>query len=99
MRSVGHGFSKTLLCPSSEELLSAITTPSANERCLIIAHIAQCDFCDAEMRFLSKYPPPPAAVKPAVMPANLRLLAQCLLSDLGLKELSQLKRLKDDLRG
>ena len=92
MRSVGHGFSKTLLCPSSEELLSAITTSSANERRLMIAHIAECAFCDAEMRFLSKYPPPPAAaVKPAVMPAHLRLLAQCLLSDLGLKELSQLK--------
>lgn len=90
MRSVGHGFSKTLLCPSSEELLSFIATPSANERRLI-AHIAECGFCDAEMRFLSKYPPPPVTIEPAVMPAHLRLLAQCLLSDLGFKRLSQLK--------
>jgi hypothetical protein len=91
MRSVGHGFSKTLLCPSSEELLSFSTKPSANDRHLLIAHIAECGFCDAEMRFLSKYPPPPVTIEPAVMPAHLRLLAQCLLSDLGLKELSQLK--------
>jgi len=91
MRSVGHGFSKTLLCPSSEELLSFITRPSANERRLMIAHVAECDFCDAEMRFLSKYPPPPTAVNPAMMPAHLRLLAQCLLSDLGLKNFHNLK--------
>ena len=90
MRSVGHGFSKTLLCPSSEELLSFIAKPSANERRLMIAHVAECGFCDAEMRFLSKHLPPPVRIKPAATPAHLRLLAQCLLSDFGLKELSQL---------
>ena len=90
MRSVGHGFSKTLLCPSSEELLSFIARPYAKERRLLIAHVAECAFCDAEMWFLSKHPPPPVRMKSAVMPAHLRLLAQCLLSDFGLKELSQL---------
>ena len=95
MRSVGHGFAKTLLCPSSEELLSFIlVAPSTHERSEISAHLVECSFCDAELRFLSKYPPPPVTDYPAVMPAHLRLLAHCLLSDLGLKRLSQLR---DDL--
>jgi len=98
MRLVGHGFSKTLLCPSSEELLSFIVAaPSTNEHSEITAHLAECSFCDAELRFLSKYPPPPVIDDPAVMPAHLRLLAQCVLSNVGVKRLSQLNEYRDDL--
>jgi hypothetical protein len=85
------GFSKTLLCPSAEELLSfIIATGSTIERCEITAHLAECSFCDAELRFLSKYPPPPPTYEPIVMPDHLRLLAQCLLSDAGIAGLPQL---------
>jgi hypothetical protein len=85
MKAVSYGFSKTLLCPSSEELLSFIVAkPSPNERCNLTAHLAECSFCDAELRFLSKYPPPPVTYEPAVMPDHLRLLAHCLLSEVGI---------------
>ena len=92
MRSaVSYSFAKTLLCPSSEELLSFIVAkPSPNERCKLTAHLAECSFCDAELRFLSKYPPPPVTYEPAAMPYHLRLLAHCLLSDVEFNRLPQL---------
>jgi len=93
MKAVSYGFSKSLLCPSSEELLSFIVAkPSPNERCnLTTAHLAECSFCDAELRFLSKYPPSPVTYEQsAVMPDHLRLLAHCLLSDVGINRLPQL---------
>ena len=87
MKAVSYGFSKSLLCPSSEELLSFIVAkPSPNERrYLTTAHLSECSFCDAELRFLSKYPPSPVTYEQsAVMPDHLRLLAHCLLSDVGI---------------
>ena len=64
MKAASYGFSKTLLCPSSEELLSFIVARlSPNERCNLAAHLAECSFCDAELRFLSKYPPSPSNVR------------------------------------
>lgn len=91
MRSPSDAFSKTLLCPSAEELLSFIVAKASTiERCEITAHLAECGCCDGELRFLSKYPPPPPKYEPVVMPDHLRLLAQSLLSDAGITGLPQL---------
>ena len=90
MSSVSQSFSKTLLCPSAKELLSFRFGTLTTERSQISAHLAQCGFCDAELQFLSSYPPPPTDYVPAVMPEHLRVLAYCLLSDGGIEGLQQL---------
>ena len=90
MPSVSQSFSKTLLCPSAEELLSFRFGALSAEHSHTSAQLAQCSFCDAELQFLCKYPPLPTDYVPAVMPAHLHLLAYCLLSDVSIEGLQQL---------
>ena len=78
-------FLKTRDCPSAETLLlygEAALTRSRRRR--VAAHLAACDFCDAEARLLAHHPRsvwralPAGEAAPA--PAPLRRLAEDLLA-------------------
>jgi len=82
MSSVRGGrFVKTRGCPSSLELVllqsDAISTERSAE---IISHLPSCEFCFAEVHFLSRHQLPLIPYEPAEMPEHLRKLAQALLA-------------------
>ena len=74
----GHEFVKRLDCPSSEVLLAyAAESVAGLRREGIKLHLAHCDFCDAELRFLKQHPPAAEeAFVPARRPRSLLLLAE-----------------------
>jgi hypothetical protein len=74
-------FCKLKTCPSAEMLLSYARSSLARElRQQLAAHLDACDFCDAELYLLSKFPPTGAAVCPSVkIPFALYRLAKDLL--------------------
>ena len=83
MGSVSTGkFCKLKTCPSAEALLSYTRATLAVElRQQLTAHLDACDFCDAELYLLSKFPPTGAASCPtAKIPFALYRLAKDLLS-------------------
>jgi hypothetical protein len=71
-------FRKLKTCPTSETLLlygeSALAVAAAGP---LAAHLSVCDFCDAELQLLSRFPAagPPQGV-PAKMPWALYRLAK-----------------------
>lgn len=74
-------FCKHKTCPAAELLLlyhDAALAPSLRRE--VSAHLAACDFCDAEMFLLTKFPPPrlPRYV-PVPIPEPLYRLARALL--------------------
>jgi hypothetical protein len=75
-------FCKHKTCPSAEMLLSYTRATLTGElRQQLAAHLDACDFCDAELYLLSKFPPVGAAVCPTVkIPFSLYRLAKDLLS-------------------
>lgn len=75
-------FCKHKTCPSAEMLLGYTQATLARElRQQMSAHLDACDFCDAEMYLLSKFPPAGAPVYPSVkIPRSLYRLAKDLLS-------------------
>ena len=75
-------FCKHKTCPSAEMLLSYTRATLAREqRQQLTAHLDACDFCDAELHLLSKFPPVGAATYPSVkIPFALYRLAKDLLS-------------------
>jgi hypothetical protein len=75
-------FCKRATCPSSETLLAYRTCDLAVERMVwVAAHLDECDFCGAELQFLTEHSPPEVEeCAIAVMPQNLRWLAESLLS-------------------
>ncbi|HEV2801790.1 MAG TPA: hypothetical protein VGW12_15045 [Pyrinomonadaceae bacterium] len=75
-------FYKHKTCPSSEMLLgyARAGTLAKEVRQQLTAHLADCDFCDAELHLLSKFPPTGAPLCPRVkMPFALYRLAKDLL--------------------
>jgi hypothetical protein len=83
MRSVSTAkFCKHKTCPSAEMLLSYTRATLPRElRQQLMAHLAACDFCDAELHLLSSFPPAGAVVCPTVkIPFALYRLAKDLLS-------------------
>ena len=82
MSSVRVGrFAKTRGCPSSHELLLLQSEAISLERSAeIISHLVSCDFCFAEVHFLSRHHLPLIPYEPAEMPEHLRKLAQALLA-------------------
>ncbi len=77
-------FCKRKTCPPAERLLAYHTgTLASEEECETLHHLAQCDFCDAEIALLAKCPPATDEVcnKNVEMPASLILLAKALLQD------------------
>ena len=75
-------FCKHKTCPSAEILLGYTQATLARElRQELTAHLDSCDFCDAELHLLSKFPPVGAPVCPKVkIPCSLYRLAQDLLT-------------------
>jgi hypothetical protein len=75
-------FCKHKTCPSTELILSYTQATLARElRQELKTHLQLCDFCDAERRLLTKFPPAGAAIYPtAKLPRALYCLAKDLLS-------------------
>jgi hypothetical protein len=74
-------FRKTAGCPASQALLAyhgALT--SSNELAYIESHLACCDFCSAEIQLLTRYRSEAEEYSFAEMPAQLRRLAEDLLT-------------------
>jgi hypothetical protein len=70
-------FCKHKTCPSAETLLSYTrATLTHEQRQQLTAHFDACDFCDAELYLLSKFPPAGTTVYPsAKIPSALYRLA------------------------
>jgi hypothetical protein len=82
MNSSGGGsFTKQAACPSSKTLLSYDSSRVSPEVKMLVAwHLAECDFCWAEVRLLAYHTPPQKGeFRPPAMPVNLRILAEALL--------------------
>ncbi|HYO99623.1 MAG TPA: hypothetical protein VER76_05495 [Pyrinomonadaceae bacterium] len=75
-------FCKHKTCPSAEMLLCYTQATLAPElRQQMSAHLNACDFCDAEMYLLAKFPPAGEVICPKVkIPRPLYRLAKDLLS-------------------
>ena len=86
MRSLSTAtFCKQRTCPSSEMLLLYHDATLARETVrLVTEHLSSCDFCDAELHLLSKFPPVGApCFKPVRIPWHLYRLAKDLLISAG----------------
>jgi hypothetical protein len=74
-------FRKSKDCPSSDELLGTLSEAIRGDRGLRIArHLANCDFCAAELEFYKNYPPTSETEPAGPMPGPLRELAEALLA-------------------
>lgn len=74
-------FRKSRTCPSAETLLfHHLNNLVPEEQEQTAAHLATCDFCNAELQLLAQHPLPPAACAQAPIPEHLRLLAEELLT-------------------
>ena len=74
-------FRKTAACPASATLLSYRTSSlSAEATALVREHLEQCDFCNAELPLLAHDQGATTASKTPEMPADLRILAESILS-------------------
>lgn len=77
-------FYKTGVCPSSEALLAynSETDSFFTESDAMTAHLADCEFCSAELHFLINVPPPETScAQPSEVPPALRQLAEALLGN------------------
>jgi hypothetical protein len=78
------GFRKLRTCPPSEALLTfCLSTHSSARHGRVAEHVADCDFCGAEVQLLSHFASPAGALPSAALalPAALRRLAEDLLSE------------------
>lgn len=88
-------FRKTAECPASQSLLAyRRSIMSSNELVYIRSHLASCDFCSAELQLLTRYRSEAEEYSFAEMPAQLRRLAEDLLTRStapfkGLRELAE----------
>jgi hypothetical protein len=80
--SRANAFKKTLACPSSTILLSfRLARLSSEVSSLVSKHLAECDFCPAEVTLLEHHTSPAKRVgKAPDLPINLRILAESILS-------------------
>lgn len=73
-------FNKKLGCPSSQDLLDYDQACLASAHSLRIeTHLADCDFCSAELQLLNRYQNTQDEYSFAEMPLQLRGLAERLL--------------------
>ena len=79
--STATSFMKAPSCPSSNVLLSfRMKTLSPEIMSLITHHLADCEFCQAELPLLAHYKSPAKGeCKAPEIPINLRILAESLL--------------------
>jgi hypothetical protein len=73
-------FNKKVGCPSAQDLLDYDQAGLASAHSLRIeAHLADCDFCNAELQLLNRYQNTQDEYSFAEMPLQLRGLAERLL--------------------
>jgi len=74
-------FRKEITCPSSWELVDLLNGEVAGDVGLRIAvHLAECEFCAAELEFYRAYPPNGSVGAAPPMPAPLLELAEALIA-------------------
>lgn len=73
-------FRKTAACPASSTLLSYRTEKLSRKLATLVqTHLADCEFCAAELRLLAHHKPVRRQPRPPEMPMNLRILAESIL--------------------
>ncbi len=73
-------FSKNCGCPASADLLEYLAKGITPENeAAILKHLADCEFCEAEISFYRRFPPLEASIETAPMPEPLFELAEALL--------------------
>jgi len=74
-------FRKTADCPASATLLSfRAAKVSRKVAGLVRKHLADCEFCNAELPLLAHHEPARRLPRPPEIPMNLRILAESILS-------------------
>ena len=73
-------FRKTAACPASSTLLSyRLEKLSRKATDLVRTHLADCEFCNAELPLLAHHQPGRRQPRPPEMPSGLRILAESIL--------------------
>jgi hypothetical protein len=73
-------FCKSGVCPSAESLLAFADADLIQQEMFFIStHISSCDFCCAELHFLTSFPQLEAKCEKAAIPFALKQLAEALL--------------------
>ena len=91
-------FHKKVGCPSSQDLLEYDQPRLASARSRRIkAHLAYCDFCNAELQLLTQHRNTKDEYAFAEMPAQLRRLAERLLNS-SVVPFHALQRLEENRR-
>jgi hypothetical protein len=101
MKSVDvTAFRKTAACPSDTILVSYNSRKLSNEiMSLVRFHLADCEFCSAELPLLNHYShPQKGEPKAPDIPMNLRVLAESLLHKSGKIQLADGPSRKFDRR-
>ena len=74
-------FRKTAACPASATLLSFLCNNLPAEAATNVKeHLAECDFCSAELPLLAHHQPSSSTLKTPELPMDLRILAESILS-------------------
>ena len=80
-------FKKTAICPASATLLSfRCGNLPAEVAEQVKGHLEDCDFCGAELPLLAHHTPATGINGPPEMPMDLRILAESILAQLGVKK-------------
>ncbi len=91
-------FHKKVGCPSSQSLLEYDQSRFASAHSVRIeAHLAYCDFCNAELQLLTRHQDTQDEYSFAEMPAQLRSLAERLLNS-SVVPFHALQRLEENRR-
>jgi hypothetical protein len=73
-------FTKTAACPASTTLLSYRTDKLSRKIAATVrTHLADCEFCNAELPLLAHHKPEGRQRRPPEIPMNLRILAESIL--------------------
>ena len=73
-------FRKTAACPASATLLSLLCSNLPAEAATSVKeHLAECDFCGAELTLLAHHQPSTDALRTPDIPRELRILAESIL--------------------
>ena len=73
-------FRKTAACPASATLLSFRCNNLPDEAAgTVREHLAECDFCSAELPLLAHHQPLSGSLKTPELPRDLRILAESIL--------------------
>jgi hypothetical protein len=74
-------FLKTAACPASSTLLSYRLEKLSRKLAIGVGkHLADCEFCNSELRLLAHHAPARRPPRPPEIPMNLRILAESILS-------------------